>query len=103
MFGDSSEEAFGAVAFLRAQLPRDGVLETQLAFVFGKGRVAHMKTLTIPKLELQAALLAARIKHVEDSLEYEVGNVFMWSDNSTVIQWLHSIEKQPVFVANRKK
>ena len=60
-----------------------------------------MKTLTIPKLELQAALLAARIKkHVEDSLEYEVGNVFMWSDNSTVIQWLHSTEKQPVFVAN---
>ena len=102
VFGDSSEEAFGAVAFLRAQLPRDGVLETQVAFVFGKGRVAPMKIITIPKLELQAALLAARIKkHVEDSLEYEVGNVFMWSDNSTVIQWLHSTEKQPVFVANR--
>ena len=26
---------------------------------------------------------------------------FMWTDSTTVLQWLHSLEKQPVFVANR--
>ena len=25
----------------------------------------------------------------------------MWTDSTTVLQWIHSIEKQPVFVANR--
>ena len=56
MFGDSTEEEFIA-----------GFLKT-----------LTMKTLTIPKLELQAGLLAARIKkHVEDSLEYKVEDVFM--------------------------
>ena len=25
----------------------------------------------------------------------------MWTKSTTVLQWLHSIDKQPVFVANR--
>ena len=100
VFGDSSKEVFGAVAFLRARQKSDG--STQLAFVIGKGRVAPMKSLTIPKLELQAALLASRLKrHVEAALTLALEKVYMWSDSSTVLQWLHSPEKQPVFVANR--
>ena len=100
IFGDSSKDVFGAVAFLRARCVANG--EPLLAFVIGKSRVAPMKALTIPKLELQAALLAARLKlHVEAALSLKIEKVFMWSDSSTVIQWLHSSEKQPVFVANR--
>ena len=100
VFGDSSKEVFGAVAFLRARQKSD--CSTQPAFVIGKGRVAPMKPLTIPKLELQAALLASRLKrHVEAALTLTIEKVYMWSDSSTVLQWLHSPEKQPVFVANR--
>ena len=100
VFGDSSKEVFGAVAFLRARQKSDG--STQLAFVIGKGRVAPMKSSTIPKLELQAALLASRLKrHVEAALTLAIEKVYMWSDSSRVLQWLHSLEKQPVFVANR--
>ena len=100
VFGDSSKEMFGAVAFLRARQKSDG--STQLAFVIGKGRVAPMKSLTIPKLELQAALLASRLKrHVEAALTLAIEKVYMWSDSRMVLQWLHLPEKQPVFVANR--
>ena len=61
-----------------------------------------MKALTIPKLELQAALLAARLKEeVQKALTLTVERTLMWTDNTTVLQWLHSIDKQPVFVANR--
>ena len=57
-FGDSSPDIFSAVAFLRARVttPR-GKIKTELAFVLGKARVAPMKVMTVPKLELQAALL----------------------------------------------
>ena len=61
-----------------------------------------MKALTIPKLELQASLLAARLrKEVQKALTLDISKTFMWTDSTTVLQWLHSIEKQPVFVANR--
>ena len=100
VFGDSSKEVFGAVAFLRARQKSDG--STQLAFVIGKEHNAPMKSLTIPKLELQAALLAFRLKrHVEAALTLAIEKPYMWSDSSTVPQWLHSPEKQPVFVSNR--
>ena len=102
VFGDSSQDVFAAVAFLRARVSRNERTETQLAFVFGKARVAPMKALTIPKLELQAALLAARLKdEVQQALAVPVERTFMWTDSTTVLQWLHSIDKKPVFVANR--
>ena len=102
VFGDSSQDAFSAVAFLRGKLISDHGLVTQLAFVFGKARVAPMKALTVPKLELQAALLAARLRaEVLRALSLKIDRTFMWSDSSTVLQWLASLEKQPTFVANR--
>ena len=103
LFGDSSQEVFSAVAFHRAKVTaKDSGPNTELAFVFGKARVAPMKALTIPKLELQASLLASRLrKEVQHALTMETDKVFMWTDSTTVLQWIHSIEKQPVFVANR--
>ena len=102
IFGDSSQNAFSAVAYLRAKVSNSKGMTTELAFVFGKARVAPMKALTIPKLELQAALLAARLKdEVQKALTLTVERTLMWTDSTTVLQWLHSIDKQPVFVANR--
>ena len=98
MFGDSSLDVFCSVAFLRAQ--KNAYSRSQLAFVFGKARVAPMKMLSIP-LELQAALLASRLKDdIEKTLTLSISKVFMWIDSTTVFQWLNSTSKQPVFVAN---
>ena len=102
MFGDSSQEVFSAVAFLRAQVNTSSGPKTELAFVLGKARVAPMKVMTIPKLELQAALLAARLKQdICRALTVHVNKVYMWTDSTTVLQWLNSTSKQPIFVANR--
>ena len=100
VFGDSSQEIFCAVAFLRGKLSRSQT--TVVSFVLGKARVAPMKPLSIPKLELQASLLAARMKdEICKALEISVDRTFLWTDSTTVIQWLHSSEKQSTFVANR--
>ena len=102
MFGESSQVVFSAVAFLRGKVATTTGHTTELAFVFGKARMAPMKALTIPKLELQASLLAARLrKEIENALTVRIDNTFMWTDSTTVLQWLHSLEKQPVFVTNR--
>ena len=100
MFGDSSQDVFCAVGFLRARLASSH--KTQISFIFGKARVAPMKALSIPKLELQAALLATRLKDdILTALTVSINHVFMWTDSTTVLQWLNSTEKLPVFVANR--
>ena len=100
MFGNCSQEVFCAVGFLRARLSSSH--KTQKAFIFGKARVAPMKALSITKLELQAALLATRLKDdILTALTVSMNHAYMWTDSTTVLQWLNSTEKLPVFVANR--
>ena len=96
-------QTFSAVAFLRCGVVQPiGNHETELSFVFGKARVAPMKALSIPKRELQAALLAARLKElICKGLTFEIFSVFLWTDSSTVLQWLQSTQRQPPFIANR--
>ena len=103
MFGDSSQDIFSAVAFLPAQVTTPtGKIKTELAFVLGKARMATMKVMTVPKLELQAALLAARLKReITQALTVTVNQVFTWADSTTVLQWINSNKKQLIFVANR--
>ena len=115
MFGDSSQDVFCAIGFLRAQLSSShkssqnffcaaGILRARLSssHIFGKAHVAPMKALFIPKLELQAALLATRLKDdILTGLTVFINHVYMWTDSTTVLQWLNSTVKLPVFVANR--
>ncbi len=102
MYGDSSQEAFSAVAFLRGKFGEQEEVSSRLAFVLGKARVAPMKALTVPKLEMQASLLAARLRsEVQAALTISISRTFMWTDSTTVLQWLNSCEKQLVFIANR--
>ena len=80
-------------------------VKTELAFVLGKARVAPMKVMTVrtvPKLELQAALLVAWLKNkIFQAITVTVNQVFIWTDSTNVLQWINSNEKQPIFVANR--
>ena len=61
-----------------------------------------MKTLTVPKVELQAALLAARLREeICKALTVPDQTTFMWTNSTTVLQWLKSLDKHSKFDANR--
>ena len=103
MFGDSLQDVFSAVGYLRAQVTcTSGKITTELAFVLGNTRVAPMKIMTVPKLELQAALPGARLKReICQALTVTVDKVFMWTYSTIVFQWTNSTNKHQIFIANR--
>lgn len=57
-FSDASERGYGTVSYLR--LENDNK-EVHVAFIIGKSRVASLKQITIPRMELTAAVLAVRV------------------------------------------
>ena len=103
MFGDSWQVVFSAVGFLRAQVTcTSAEITTELAFVLGKARVAPMKVMTVLKLELQAALLAASLKReICRALTVSVDKIFMRTHSTIILQWINSTNKHPIFIANR--
>ena len=100
VFADASEGTMCAVAYLRSRAKE---YSADLAFVIGKCRVAPMRHLSIPRLELQAAVMAVRLKEqIVKEHEMKIQCCSFWSDSTTVLQWIHSSHrKQQVFVANR--
>ena len=101
-FEDSSQEVFSAVAFLRERpcVATNG--NPFESFVIGEARVGTMRSLTVPKLELQAARLAAGLcAEIHQTFARPIDNVFHWYDSTTVLPWLQSTAKKPIFNANR--
>ena len=100
VFGDASEQAFCAVAYFRFCYASGAV---RCAFVTAKTRVAPKKPLSIERLELQAAVLSARLAAVViKEHDYIIDSTYYWTDSSTVFQWIRGVSKRhPAFIANR--
>ncbi|XP_074030835.1 uncharacterized protein [Leptinotarsa decemlineata] len=100
-FGDASQDGYGAVVYLRT-ITSNGNVNVNL--VCAKSKVSPFKLLTIPRLELCAAVLLSNlVKHVIDTYTNRVfiSKVYAFSDSTTVIQWLQSNHLKEMFVANR--
>ena len=84
VFADASEDTMCAVAYLRLQ-PRE--CSSGLVFVIRKCRVAPMRHLSMPCLELQAAVMAVRLKEqIIKEHEMKIHSYSFWSDSTTVLQ-----------------
>ncbi|XP_045036871.1 uncharacterized protein LOC123477556 [Daphnia magna] len=99
LFADASESACGAIAYLKFDNP-DGV---KVSFVMAKARVAPIKYVSIPRLELCAALLAARLASViKLELRLKIDQATFSSDSITVLRWINSPDYRfHVYVGNR--
>ena len=88
VFSDASEDAFGSCAYARWQLSSG---EYDVRFIAAKSRVAPLKRLTIPRLELQGAVLASRLcKTIVDESRFQFEKVILFLDSKIVLAWIRS-------------
>lgn len=99
-FSDANEERYGTVTYL---LLLNGHSQSHCTFIMGKSRVAPMKCVTIPRMELIAATMTSRMdvlwkKELHLQLQYSV----FWTDNASVLKYIkNETTRFRVFVANR--
>ena len=88
VFADTSNQALGACAYVRWETSNRLYV---IRFVSAKSRVALLKPLTIPHIELQAAVLAVHLaRSILDETQMKFEKVIFFSDSSIVISWIHS-------------
>lgn len=99
IFVDAGIDAFAAVAYLRTE-SSDGI---ECSLIASKTRVTPQKLVSMPRLELQAAVLGVRLaKFVMNEHRIKFCERKFWCDSKTVLSWLRrdqSMFKQ--FVAFR--
>ena len=99
-FCDASEVAYSSVVYLRA-IDSEGGVHTSL--VMAKTKVAPIKRLSIPRLELCSGVILSKVlSHVADVLQIPSTNIFAWTDSQVVLAWLKGNPRRfKPFVGNR--
>jgi hypothetical protein len=99
VFTDASEFAYGAAAYLKVITATD----VHVSLVMGKSRVAPLKTISIPRLELTAAVVGARLSQfILEEIDFNNISVYFWSDSMTVLRYLRNVSTRfKTFVAHR--
>ncbi|XP_035221779.1 uncharacterized protein LOC118194704 [Stegodyphus dumicola] len=98
VFSDASKRAYATCAFLRAETI-EGV---KVQLVSARSRIAPIKELTIPRLELLSCLIGARLaKTILSDLKLKNCRTVFWSDSSTALGWIRRDQAWGTFVHNR--
>jgi hypothetical protein len=99
-FCDSSETAYGACLYIRSM---DGNEQTSCKLLCSTSKVAPIKQLTIPRLELCAAVLLAKLfRRATCALKTTVHSCYLWTDSSIVLTWIQGASTRwKTFVGNR--
>ena len=85
-FADAYKFAYGAVIYLLLIQNQNFLVTLQVAIT----RVAPLKTLSIPRLELLTVLLLTRLTHtIIESLPIKIESIHLWSDSADVLFWLN--------------
>lgn len=99
-FSDASERAYAAVAYART-IHLDGKITVRL--IQSKTRVAPLKRLTIPRLELCGAYLSANLVEViAEQFANQFETCHLWSDSEVTLAWIRKPPNQlKTFIGNR--
>lgn len=98
-FCDASATAYSAVLYIRSKV--DDTFQIRL--LGSKTRVAPLKELTIPQLELQAAVMLSDVmERVCHALSLDTSSVHLYTDAKVILSWISKPSKDwKTFVRNR--
>ena len=101
VFCDASEAAYGSVSYFRFTF-KAGSHASQ--FVFAKSKLSPIKSVTLPRLELSAAVVAVRMyRTIIRETDQPVERVRFWSDSTLTLQYITNTTHRPKsYVANRQ-
>nr|CAI5846002.1 unnamed protein product [Callosobruchus analis] len=99
-FSDSSERAYGACLYLKSVNEQESI---EVRLLCAKSRVAPLKSISLPWLELCGALLLAQLySKVVKAIKLPIFKSYLWTDSTIVLSWLAAPPKTwKTFVANR--
>ncbi|XP_067214160.1 uncharacterized protein [Linepithema humile] len=99
-FSDASTTSYAAAVYLRLTSISG---EITSALLVGKSKVAPIKSLSIPRLELAATVLLSRLmEFVRNSLRLTTASCHCWTDSTVVLAWVSQPPSRwKTFVANR--
>ncbi|XP_042906732.2 uncharacterized protein [Parasteatoda tepidariorum] len=98
IFCDASKVAYATCIFLRSQNEDS----TSCQLIQARSRVAPLKPVTIPRLELLSCTIGARLAHgVISDLRLENIQTFCRSDSVNALFWIKRIENWAPFAYNR--
>ncbi|XP_048577299.1 uncharacterized protein LOC116612845 [Nematostella vectensis] len=99
-FSDASSTGYGAVSYLR-QIYANG--KSSCFPVMAESRLAPLKAMTIPRIELSATVLATCLdKMITQEIDLPLARSTFWTDSTCVIRFIENREKRfQFFVANR--
>lgn len=99
-FCDASKVAYAAVLYLRLI---DATGEVNVSLLVSKTRVAPIKQVSIPRLELCGAVLLSKLLiETSEVLNIPKDRIYAWTDSTVVLAWLNSHPSRwKTFVANR--
>ena len=99
-FVDASKVAYATASYLRQQYISG---EVSVSFIAAKFRVAPLKVISVPRLELKGAVIGLWLsRFVGQSLQILVNKHIFWSDSQNVIYWIRNESRSfKPFVANR--
>lgn len=85
-FSDASEKAYGAALYIKCCVPNKGYCVNLLC---AKSRVAPLKKVSLPRLELCAAVLLANLAYkVCKSIKIAFTNRYFWTDSTITLAWI---------------
>ena len=100
VFADASQAGYGACVYLRCVNPRG---EISCELLISKGHVAPITQCTVPRLELQAAVTAAKlVSLVSKEMKLDSALIHCWTDSMIVLGYISNETRRfRTFVENR--
>lgn len=99
-FADASEKAYGACLYIRSRFSNK---QSIVRLLTAKSRIAPVRQISLPRLELCAAVLLAQLAdHICNILDISFQNKYFYSDSTITLAWIRGASSRwKTFVANR--